>query len=82
MQRRLNLVLQELDRVNRDKSNLQQKFTIQDKEIGQMRRLIESDSDKDKVNAEIQMDVNGLRDGNVGIKHRITETDGSRADAI
>ena len=47
-----------------------------------MRRLIESDSDKDKVNAEIQMDVNGLRDGNVGIKHRITETDGSRADAI
>ena len=47
-----------------------------------MRRLIESDSDQDKVNAEIQMDVNGLRDGNVGIKHRITETDGSRADAI
>ena len=28
------------------------------------------------------MDVNGLRDGNVGIKNRITETDASRADAI
>ena len=47
-----------------------------------MQRLLDDGDDKDKINAEIQLDVNGVRDTNVDMKRRITETDGNRGDAI
>ena len=47
-----------------------------------MQRLLDHGDDQDKINAEIQLDVNGTRDTNIDIKRRIGETDGARGDAI
>ena len=47
-----------------------------------MQCMLNSDHNKDKVNAGIQMDVNGTRDTNVDMKKRITETDETRSNAI
>ena len=37
LQKRLNLVLNELDRVNRDRNNLQQKLTVIDQDVNVMK---------------------------------------------
>ena len=47
-----------------------------------MKLKLEQESEQDKMNAEIEYDVNGTRDNNVNIKNRITETDQNRSDAI
>ena len=36
----------------------------------------------DKINNDLQVDVNGTRDTNINFKRQITETDGTRTDAI
>jgi hypothetical protein len=53
LQRRLNLVLQELDRVNRDRSNLMNKFKLAEQEVGRMRRMLNDEDLDDKVNREL-----------------------------
>ena len=82
LQRRLNLVLQELDRVNRDRGNLIQQYNMTEKDVQNMQRLIDSEDATDKMNNNLQVDVMGHRDNNENFKHRITETDQTRTDAI
>mgnify|MGYP000754813636 CR=1 FL=1 len=82
LQRRLNLVLQELDRVNRDRGALVQKLNLQEQEISQMQAKLNNEDDADKLNSHLQMDVNGHRDTNTGIKRSIQDTDMARTDAI
>jgi hypothetical protein len=82
LQRRLNLVLQELDRVNRDRSNLSQKLGIGQKDVDQMKRMLQEEDLDDKINRDLQMDLNATRDANKDTKVRIADVDHQRADAI
>lgn len=82
LQRRLNLVLQELDRVNRDRGNLIQKYNMCEKEVANMQRQIDGEDMTDKMNGELQVDVISNRDKNKDYKMRIGETDTVRTDAI
>ena len=50
LQKRLNLVLQELDRVNRDRSNLVQKASTVESEVTNLQRMLNSEDDADKMN--------------------------------
>jgi hypothetical protein len=75
LQRRLNLVLQELDRVNRDRSSLSQKFNIAAKDVLQMKRMLNEEDLDDKINRDLQMDLNTLRDKNKEAKLRIADID-------
>lgn len=82
LQRRLNLVLQELDRVNRDRSNLAQKFKIAEKDVNQMKWMLKEEDLDDKINRDLQMELNAVRDKNKDTKIRISEIDARRSDAI
>lgn len=82
LQRRLNLVLKELDRVNRDRGASIQKLNVMEKEIGQMQARLNNEDDADKMNGDLQMDVNGQRDTNTNIKRSIHDTDMARTEAI
>ena len=59
LQRRLNLVLQELDRVNRDRGNLIQKYNMGEKDVANMQRQIDDEDVTDKQNNNLQVDVMG-----------------------
>lgn len=75
-------MLQELDRVNRDRSNLAQKFKIGEKDVLQMKRMLHEEDLDDKVNRDLQMELNGMRDKNKEAKLRIADIDQRRSDAI
>jgi hypothetical protein len=68
-------VLQELDRVNRDRSSLSQKFNIAAKDVLQMKRMLNEEDLDDKINRDLQMDLNTLRDKNKEAKLRIADID-------
>ena len=68
-------MLQELDRVNRDRSNLSQKFNIAAKDVLQMKRMLNEEDLDDKINRDLQMDLNTLRDKNKEAKLRIADID-------
>ena len=53
-----------------------------EKDVQNMQRLIDSEDATDKMNNNLQVDVMGHRDNNENFKHRITETDQTRTDAI
>lgn len=76
------MVLQELDRVNRDRSNLAQKFKIAEKDVFQMKRMLQEEDLDDKINRDLQMELNGMRDKNKEAKLRIADIDQRRSDAI
>ncbi len=68
-------MLQELDRVNRDRSSLSQKFNIAAKDVLQMKRMLNEEDLDDKINRDLQMDLNTLRDKNKEAKLRIADID-------
>jgi len=82
LQKRLNLVLQELDRVNRDRSKLVHKMSLVDQDVSSMQSKLHNEDNADQMNNEMQLDVNGQRDNNVNIKRTIHDTDMTRNDAI
>jgi len=53
LQKRLNLVLTELDRVNRDRSNLVQKVSVIDQDVKTMQRQLNNEDGADKINNEL-----------------------------
>ena len=59
LQKRLNLVLQELDRVNRDRSKMVNNMAIVEKEVNHMQNKLADHDDADRQNNGIQLDVNG-----------------------
>ena len=75
-------MLQELDRVNRDRSNLAQKFNIAEKDMIEMRRMLREEDMDDKVNRDLQMELNTQKDKNKETKLRLADLDRRRADAI
>ena len=62
LQKRLNLVLQELDRVNRDRSSLVQKLSHVDQEISSLQGRLNAEDEADRRNNDFQLDLNGQRD--------------------
>lgn len=50
LQKRLNLVLMELDRVSRDRSNLVQKCSNVEQDVGMLQRQLNSEDDADAMN--------------------------------
>jgi len=53
LQKRLNLVLTELDRVNRDRSNLVQKVSVIDQDVKTMQRQLNNEDGADQINNEL-----------------------------
>jgi len=47
-----------------------------------MKRQLNTEDNADAINQELQLDVNGNRDNNVGIKRAIDDSDLTRTDAI
>lgn len=43
---------------------------------------LNAEDSHDKINNDLQVDVNGTRDTNIGFKRQINETDITRNDAI
>ena len=83
LQRRLNLVLAELDRVNRERGTLQSKLAlVQDETNNLESRLDDEHRTGDKINRDMQIDVNGQRDFNRKVKLDISNADRQRGDAI
>ena len=82
LEKRLNLVLAELDRVNRDRSNLVQKVSVIEQDVKMMQRQLNSEDNADQINNDLQLNLNGQRDSNRGLKVRISETDMTRSEAI
>ena len=50
LQKRLNLVLQELDRINRDRSNLVNQYSIVEQEVNDMQAKLHDEDNADKMN--------------------------------
>lgn len=82
LQKRLNLVLTELDRVNRDRSNLVQKVSVVDQDVKTMQRQLGNEDGADAINNDLQHNLNGQREQNTGIKSCIADTDMTRTEAI
>jgi len=61
--------------VNRDRSNLAQKFKITEKDVFQMKRMLQEEDLDDKINRDLQMELNGMRDKNKDAKLRIADID-------
>jgi len=53
LQKRLNLVLQELDRVNRDKSSLLHKSNRVRSDVDTMQRQLNSEDNADQINNDL-----------------------------
>lgn len=68
LQRRLNLVLAELDRINREKSALAQKLQLADQDVEQYQGLLEDQTQHDKTNRELQLDLTKDRENNNALK--------------
>ena len=68
--------------MNRDRSSLVQKSNILEQDINNLQVKLNAEDSHDKINNDLQMDVNGTRDTNIGFKRQINETDITRNDAI
>ena len=75
-------MLRELDRVNRDRSSLVQKFSHVDQDVKTMERQLNSEDSADAINNELQHNLNETRHSNHTFKQRITDTDMTRTEAI
>lgn len=53
LQKRLNLVLMELDRVNRDRSSIVQKCSVVEQDVGMLQRQLNCEDDADAMNQQI-----------------------------
>ena len=68
--------------MNRDRSSLVQKSNILEQDINNLQVKLNAEDSHDKINNDLQVDVNGTRDTNIGFKRQINETDITRSDAI
>ena len=68
--------------MNRDRSSLVQKSNILEQDINNLQVKLNAEDSHDKINNDLQVDVNGTRDTNIGFKRQINETDITRNDAI
>jgi hypothetical protein len=75
-------VLQELDRVNRDRSNLSQKFKMAEQDVTQLRRMLTEEDVDDRVNRDLQLELNSFKEKNRDAKIRLADIERRRADAI
>lgn len=73
--RRLNLVLQELDRVQREKEEIQNRLQSFAKETMDLQRMINGEDNIDKVNKYMQEDLVYERDRNAKLSSSIKEQD-------
>jgi hypothetical protein len=80
--RRLNLVMQELDRVKRERDELMQRLQLSTKEQSEITRMLNSEDNVDKVNKYMQDDLAYERDRNHKIKSQIKELDLYRNELI
>ena len=80
--RRLNLVIQELERVNREKDDLYARLKHTVKETSEVQRLVNGEDNVDKVNKYMQDDLAYERDRNLKVKSQIKELDLYRQDLL
>lgn len=71
--RRLNLVLQELDRVQKEKEDLLQRTTAKRDDILNLQRILDGENKVDKVNSYLQDDLTYERDRNLKVRSKIKE---------
>jgi hypothetical protein len=80
--RRLNLVMQELERVNKEKDDVYLRLKQSNKEVGELQGLINSEDNVDKVNKYMSDDLIYERDRNHKLKLKIKELDLYRSELI
>ena len=59
-----------------------QKSNILEQDLSSLQVKLNAEDSHDKINNDLQVDVNGTRDNNIGFKRQINETDITRNDAI
>lgn len=57
-------------------------MSMVERDVGSMQDKLNMEDEADMMNNGLQVDVNGQRDNNVGIKQAISDTDMMRTDAI
>ena len=82
LMRRLNLVLQELDRVKSEKDDIQTQLAVASKNTQDLQRQINSEDNVDKVNRYMQDDLAYERDRNQAARQKIKEVEGNQADTL
>ena len=80
--RRLNLVMQELERVTKEKDEIYSRLRHSTKEVGDLQGLINSEDNVDKVNKYMSDDLVYERDRNHKLKSKIKELDLYRNELI
>jgi len=82
LMRRLNLVLQELDRVQREKEEINERLEQFAKESMNLQRMINGEDNLDKVNKYMQEDLSYERERNQKLKNSIREQEHYQNDLI
>ncbi len=75
LMRRLNLVLQELDRIKQEKMELTAQLGDAAKHTENVQDCIRNEDNMDKVNKFMQDDLKYERDRNLGLQDKIKETE-------
>lgn len=71
--RRLNLVLQELDRVQKEKDELMERMDARQADQINLQRILDGENKFDKVNRYLQDDLAYERDRNIKVRNKIKE---------
>lgn len=80
--RRLNLVIQELERVNREKEELKVRLGYQAQQRAELDRMVKNEDETDKVNRFMSDDLAYEKDRNYKIKQQIKEIDVYRNELL
>ena len=71
LMRRLNLVLQELDRVQKEKEDIQQRQLLVSKDANALQKIIAGEDNTDKMNKYMNDDLSYEKDRNQKLQQRI-----------
>jgi len=80
--RRLNLVLQELERVTYEKNGLLDQVEGSSKDIDEMHRIINSEDNTDKINRYMQDDLAIERQQNTELRDRIKDNERTSSNLV
>jgi chromosome segregation ATPase len=80
--RRLNLVLQELERVTHEKNSLLDQVDCSSKDIDEMHMIINGEDNTDKVNRYMQDDLGVERSQNTELKDRIKDAERTSSNLV
>jgi hypothetical protein len=80
--RRLNLVIQELERVSREKDELFARLKQTSKESAELQKVVNGEDNIDKVNKYMSDDLAYERDRNIKVKSQIKELDLYKQDLL